>query len=303
MNGCFLFPFALSLSKGGAGFLKFSLPIAFILIAGCAPIRSRSSMLIRTQVLMGTVPVTITVLERPAPDAVEAAFEECRRLERVWSRWIPESDIARANHEAGSHPVTISQGTVELIREAIRISEISDGAFDITYLSTEGSYRDIDLKAGPRVVRFKRAGLKIDADGIAKGMMVDRMIAVLQRHGVDDAMVNAGGDLRAIGRGPDGAWTVKIQDPRRPRGKAVRDLEIADQAVASAGFYERGAHIFSPATRRPIKWQGLSGVTVVARDTATANALATAVWVKGPAAGKLLADRLAGQGIIVYLIP
>lgn len=267
------------------------------------PVFAAPKLYIRTQILMETVPVTITVVGRPSNDAVEAAFNECRRLEKLFSRRVAGSDIAKINHKAAQRAVRLSPETFVMLQRSLEISETTGGAFDITYHSPEGSYRDIALNVANRTIRFKAGRLEIDTDGIAKGFMVDRMIDVLKARGVDSAMVNAGGDLRVLGFGANGPWKIKIQNPNRPRGDVLRTLQVSDRAVASAGFYERGPHIFDPKTHQPIGWGKLRGVSVIADDTATANALATAIWVKGPQAGRAFAKILERRGIRTILIP
>lgn len=235
----------------------------------------------RTQLLMGNVPVSITVeaasgKEQKVYEAMERAFEEARRIENEVSEWRSESQTSLLNHYAGKSLVPIGYDLIEILLLAHKISEMSDGAFDITFVSPDkkATYRDVVVLPSFSLAYLKNSGVKIAVSGIAKGYIVDRMSDVLRQEGFKKFLVNAG-DLYASGR-----WEVGIRDPDHPgEEKTICKLKVKDQAVSTSGLYERGAHIIDPKTRKTVAHAG--SVTVIAKSSAVADALATGAFVLG----------------------
>jgi thiamine biosynthesis lipoprotein len=144
---------------------------------------------------------------------MNAAFEAVARVHRLMSFHDPRSDISRLNRRATDEPVSVDRWTATVLRQARRIFEATDGLFDCAVGRElmqrgqlpsrdldhveRGSFSAVELLPGNRV-RFS-AGIAIDLGGIAKGFAVDRAIATLRGHGVREAVVNAGGDMRVIG--------------------------------------------------------------------------------------------------------
>lgn len=140
--------------------------------------------------------------------------------------------------------------------------------------------------------------MKLDLGGIAKGYAVDKAIEVLKEKGVKNVLVNAGGDMYCLGEGPQGKWKVGIQHPRKTR-EIVEVIEISNRGVATSGDYrryytilgKRFGHIINPSTGLPVEDIPTS-VTIIASDAITADALATGVFVLGPAKGMELINVL-----------
>lgn len=192
----------------------------------------------------------------------QAAFAEIERVERLMSFHDPASELSRLNREAHLRPVTVSRETAEVLRFGLRLSRLSDGAFDFTvapelvrrgHLPDHGqaadpraTWRDVHLEGGR--VRFGRP-LLVDLGGIAKGYAVDRAMAVVPSR--LEAVVNAGGDLRMR---PWRGRTVAVQVPRRRR-RSLRQIVMRAGAVATSGSYlgEEGSPIFCPRRRQPIE--------------------------------------------------
>jgi len=156
-------------------------------------------------------------------------------------------------------------------------------------------------------VRFKEKGMQIDLGGIAKGYAVDKAIEVLKKNGVRQALVNAGGDLYALGKTSQGEkWGIGIQHPRQ-EGNIFAVIKVKDGAVATSGDYQRYfmlegkrfAHIVNPMTGWTVQDVPMS-VTIIAPDAVSADALATGVFVLGPEEGMKLIEGLGGiEGMIV----
>lgn len=258
--------------------------------------------------------------------AIAAVMDEMHRVDRLMSPFKESSELSRINREAARRSVPISKEMYDLIRRAIEFSELSGGAFDITFSSVGYLYdyrrhlkpsereiaerlpginfRHLQLDAKQPSIRFARPGVRIDLGGIAKGHAVDRSIALLKARGVTHASVSAGGDTRLLGDRRGRPWHVGIRDPRNRDGVAAV-LPLADAAISTSGDYERffeedGVryhHIINPKTGKSAS--GVRSVTVIAADATTTEGLTKSVFVLGPERGLALIDSLPGVDAIV----
>lgn len=301
----------------------------FALLATPFARRGRARLVRRQLPMMGTV-AEIGVVDtdtRHAQAALDAAFDELARVERLMTRFTHSSDVGRANLEAAYSPVRVAQETATVLSEALDWAEASDGAFDpcvgkavelwdvsnrhrpppraaVERVAKLGLYRGLELDGwrGEPVVRFRDPAIALDLGGIAKGYGVDRAVAALRQWGVRDGLVNVGGDLYALGESEDGdPWRVGIRSPDDPRRLAGR-IEVRDRAVATSGDYvqyfeyrsRRYHHLLDPATGAP-RTSRAHSVTVLADNCMAADAAATAAF--GMDDGKvtaLLARRAPG---------
>jgi len=268
-----------------------------------------------TKEMMGTF-VKITVVSDKAgfdkaQKAVDKAFARFAELEALLSFHRDDSEIARVNRDAFDAPVAVSAETHELIKSAVQFCKDTDGAFDITVgplvtlwakageagklpaddeisaaLAKVGADK-IVLDDEKKTVRFAVQGMSIDLGGIAKGHAIDRAIEILRAEGVNDAMVQAGGQITAIGRNADGKkWLVGVRNFFRADGH-FETVELEDMDVSTSGDYERFvvidgrkySHIIDPRTGRPV--EGASSVSIIAKDGTTADAWSTAASVLG----------------------
>lgn len=298
------------------------LSLLALLTTGC---EERPQWLQRSQLLMGTV-VEITVLAQPAAGeaAIDAAFAEMRRIEELMSSHVEQSDVWRISHGPG--PIKVSEETAAVLQEGLQIARQSHGAFDMTlgrlirlwgietdtpHLPTAAELQDALKGVGPgalglqgRQVSKTEPQLMVDLGGIAKGYAIDRAIDLLAQAGIHQASVNAGGDIRLLGRHGDRPWKIGIQHPRQPE-QLLTTLELESRAVVTSGDYERfferdGVryhHLFDPQTGRPAR--KCQSVTVVTDRAMVADALATAAFVLGPRAGMALLRQQGAEGIIV----
>ncbi len=303
------------------------LAILSLLLPSC---QGRSPRVVkRHRILMGTL-VEISVVGRDedkAAAAINDAFAEMERVEKLMSRWIPESEVSRINRWAGVRPVKVSTEVREVIQRAGEISKASGGYFDISVgglldlWGFEGSggrvpakveieqalgsvgYGAIHMDEEASTVELRR-GMRIDLGGIAKGYAVDRAYEVLTSRGYGNVIVNAGGDMRVGGRKPKGPWVIGIQDPR-DRSRILASLDVGDISVATSGDYERyfeadGVryhHLLDPFTGYPARQ--CRSVTILAKDAVTADALATAVFVMGPEKGLRLIEAMEGVEALI----
>lgn len=276
--------------------------------------------------LLGTdvqISVCATHLQKSgAEKAIRAAYAEIQRLDRLMSTWKNDSDVSRINQAAGIHPVVVHPEVIEVLEHARHISELSGGAFDITFAPV-GKLWSLD-RANPRIPRpeeikaalplvnyrnvlinreastvfLTQPGMAIGLGGIAKGTAVDWAINALKREGITDALVNAGGDLYALGLNAQGRpWRIGVHHPRNPHEFLTR-FAVSNLAVVTSGDYERMVfingkryhHILDPKTGYPA--DKCISVTIIHPSTEFADGLATAVFVLGPGAGLELVERL-----------
>lgn len=244
--------------------------------------------------------------------AVDAAFDEVDRIDRLMSHYKPDSPLSQLNREAAKKPVKVEPELFDFIVECLRYSRASDGAFDITvgplmkawgFFRGEGrmpseqelskarrsvGYRHVISDEKERTVFFDQPGVELDLGGIAKGYAVDRAVTVLKQRGIKSALVSAGGStIYGLGAPPNGAgWEVKLQDPIAP-DKTALTLKLKNQALSVSGSYEkffemegrRYSHIMDPRTGRPV--EGVLSVAVIT-DTGTAgDALDNVFYVQG----------------------
>jgi len=260
-----------------------------------------------------------------AASCSERVFAEMRRIEALMSTYRDDSEITRVNNRAALEPVDISAELARLIERSMYFSDLSGGAFDITYASVGYAYdfrqhrqpSDADLAAAlPAVdyrhielsgnrVHFSRPGVRIDLGGIAKGYAVDRAVEIALQCGITRAMISAGGDSRIVGDRDGRPWIIGIRHPREDGGIALR-LPLSDSAISTSGDYERYFmaddgqrvhHILNPATGRPS--QGSWSATVIGPDAMTTDALSTTIFILGADAGLALIEKLDGFDAIV----
>jgi FAD:protein FMN transferase len=263
--------------------------------------------------------------------AFAASVTELRRLEALMTTWQPDSELSRVNAAAGKNPVAVSQETFDVVKEAVHASDISEGTFDITFESLHGlwkfdqdldphpptdaqikaklpfvGYRHIHLDPDARTIYLDREGTKISLGGIAKGYAVDRAAKVLRDAGLTSFYVQAGGDLYAAGKKPDGGdWSAGIRDPRGPEGVYFAVLPLSDHAFSTAGDYERSYvigskryhHIIDPRTGKPAT--ASRSVTIYAPTAFLADEVDDAVFILGPEKGLKLVESLDDVGAVI----
>ncbi len=192
--------------------------------------------------------------------AIDAVMDEMRRIDTLMSHYKPESELSQINARGAREAVVVDKELFDLIKLSLHFSEITDGAFDITYASVGYlydyrkhikpsedeiekalpgvNYRHLILDEKAHSVKFARPGMRIDLGGIAKGYAVDRGISILQGRGVQHAVVTAGGDTRIIGDRMGRPWIVGIRHPD-DKSKTVLRLPLVDTAMSTSGDYER----------------------------------------------------------------
>lgn len=265
-----------------------------------------------------------------ANDRIGDAVNEIKRIEKLLTTFDDNSQTNLINRNAGKAAVTVDREVFNIIQRSIRISRLTQGAFDITYGSIDKSLWNFDqnmkslpdAQAAKRLVRLinyrniimdekkctvflKEPGMRIGFGGIGKGYAAECAKQVLQLKGVNSGIVNASGDLCAWGFQPDGKpWTIGIAHPDKAH-RAFSHLEITNMAIATSGNYEKFimingkkySHTINPKTGLPVT--GIKSVTIISPNAEIADAMATPVMIMGISVGLDMINQVNGLGCIV----
>lgn len=265
-----------------------------------------------------------------ANNMISLAIAEVKRIEALLTTFDEHSQVCLINQQAGSSAVRVDREVFELIRRSLRISAITDGAFDITYGSIDKQLWNFDttMKALPdpqtakhsvRLINFRNVilndadcsvylrekGMRIGFGGIGKGYAAEKVRLLLQQHGVQSGIVNASGDLATWGTQADGrTWTIGISNPDQAE-LPFSYMNISGLAVATSGNYEkfitvngkRYSHTINPRTGLPVT--GIKSVTIICPNAELADAMATPVTIMGLKAGLSLVNQLEHMACII----
>ncbi len=268
--------------------------------------------------------------ESGAMQCINAAIDEIKRIEKLLTTFNDDSETNLINRHAGITPVKVSEETFQLIERSIRISALTQGAFDITYGSIDKSlwnfdttmnalpdketaremvklinYRNIVLDKEEQTVFLKEKGIRIGFGGIGKGYAAEMAKRVMVKAGVESGIVNASGDLTAWGLQPDSEeWTIGIADPN-VSGQVFSFIKITGLAVATSGNYEKFvlidgkkySHTINPRTGLPVT--GIKSVTIITKNAEIADAMATPVTIMGIKAGLGMINQIKDMEAVI----
>jgi thiamine biosynthesis lipoprotein len=260
---------------------------------------------------------------------IDMAVAEVKRIENLISDWIPTTQISQVSKNSGIQPVKVDKEVYDLVERAIKVSQLTSGAFDISYASMDkiwkfdGSmkamptpeaikqsvarigYQKIVLDAKAQTIYLKEKGMKLGLGGIGQGYIADKIKDLLLSKGCTSGIVNVSGDINAWGYQTTGKpWTVAIVNPMN-KNKVFATFPLENSSVETSGSYEkfvvfdgkRYSHIIDPRTGYPA--QGVVSVSVFAKQTEIADALATGIFVLGVDVGLNLVNQLKGIGCII----
>ncbi|RZK60956.1 MAG: FAD:protein FMN transferase [Pedobacter sp.] len=285
-----------------------------------------------TERLMGnTFELTVVAnSEKWAMQKIRLAIDEIKRIENLFTTFNENSQTNQINSQAGIAAVKVDPEVYQLIERSIRISAITDGAFDLTYGSIDRklwnfdstmtrlpdietarsmvrliNYKNIILDPLNNTVMLKEKGMRIGFGGIGKGYAAEMAKSLLKKEGVCAGIVNASGDLTTWGTQPNGEpWTIGIVDPDH-KNTPFSYLNVTDMAVATSGNYEKFvniggkkySHTINPKTGLPIS--GIKSVTIISPNAEIADAMATPVTVMGISAGLDMINQINYLGCII----
>lgn len=265
-----------------------------------------------------------------AASQIEAAIVEISRIEKLLTTFSDDSQTNQINQNAGIKPVKVDKEVFDLIQRSLRISSLTDGAFDISYGSIDKrfwnfdkemtslpdaeaakesvrliNYNNVILDTENQTVFLKEKGMRIGFGGIGKGYAAESAKRLLIKNGVKSGIVNAAGDLTTWGNQPNGKpWTISIADPEN-KHEAFSSLSISGLAVATSGSYEKYviidgkkySHTIDPKTGFPVS--GIKSVTIICPNAELADAMATPITVLGVDAGLSLINQMQQIACII----
>ncbi len=296
-------------------------------------IKSAQLRLFKKEMLLMGNQFEITVVtedEEWAYEKIEEGVDEIKRIEKILTTYKDDSETNLINRNAGIQPVKVSEEVFQLIERSIRISNFTQGSFDITYGSIDKglwnfdknmkslpdpkkakkmvrliNYRNIILDEKEQTVFLKEKGMRIGFGGIGKGYAAEMAKDVMRRNGVNSGIVNASGDLTAWGFQPNGLpWTVGVAHPDAAH-LPFSYMNITDMAVATSGNYEKYviinnkkySHTINPRTGLPVS--GIKSVTIISPNAELCDALATPVTIMGINAGLDLINQMKNVECII----
>jgi thiamine biosynthesis lipoprotein len=265
-----------------------------------------------------------------ANEKIEAGVEEIKRIEKLLTTFATDSETNLINANAGIAPVKVSAEVIALIERSLRISSVTQGAFDISYGSVDKSlwnfdttmtslpsaeiakqsvrlinYKNIIIDTATSTVFLKEIGMRIGFGGIGKGYAAERAKQIMQLAGVESGVVNASGDLTTWGSMPNGEkWTIGIVHPEMAES-VFSYMNVSGLSVATSGNYEKFividgqkySHTINPKTGLPVT--GIKSVTIVSTNAEVADAMATPVMIMGIEAGLHMINQIKDIEAIV----
>lgn len=261
--------------------------------------------------------------ENWAFEQIDKAIAEIQRIEKLLTTFDENSQTNLINKNAGIQPVQVDKEVFDIIIRSNRISDLTQGAFDISYGSIDKSlwnfdknmialpsaetakkmvrlinYKNIILDANQQTVFLKNTGMRIGFGGIGKGYAAEQAKKVMQQNGVENGIVNASGDLTVWGFQPNGKpWTIGIANPNQSN-EYFSSVELTNTSIATSGNYEKYviidgkkySHTINPKTGLPI--HGIKSVTVITPNAEFADAIATPISIMGIQVGLDIVNQL-----------
>jgi len=256
-----------------------------------------------------------------AEQNIDAVIAEITRIENLISDWKSDSQVSAVNQNAGINPIKVDREVFELAQRAIKLSEITNGGFDVSFAAMDriwkfdGSmtempsaeaikksvekvgYKNIILDSTESTIFLKLKGMKIGFGALGEGYATDKCRAMMLEKGIKAGIINGSGDMSTWGKQINGDdWKIGITNPFDP-DKLLAVVPLKQGAVTTSGSYEkfvvfdgkRYSHIINPATGYPAT--GLCSVTVFGPNAETANGLSTSMMVLGQTEGLLLLQK------------
>lgn len=259
---------------------------------------------------------------------LNAAIKEIQRIENVLSEFKTDSETSLINNNAGISPVAVSDEVFQLIKRAISISQLTQGAFDITMAPLKKIYQfnnaefqlpiDAVIKSQLNLIGYKKlqlshensvflpeAGMSLSFAAIGKGYAADQVKKLWINMGLENGVISAAGDLCAMGLNASGdVWKIGVANPFNS-SENIAWIPIKNAAIATSGDYEqffmfnneRYSHTINPVNGKPCKF--IKSVSVISPSAELSDALATAVYVQGIENGLFLINQLPGTHALI----
>lgn len=292
--------------------------LSLMILSGCSSkdrndsAEKDSSPLTETEFYMGTV-ISISLFDHKDKKIIDEAFERVKSIESQLSINEEGTEIDKINEAAGIEAVKVSEDAFTNIKRGLEYSKKTEGTFDITIgplvklwsiglpeakVPTEEEikaainyidYTKVELNEEEHTVFLEEEGMMLDLGSIAKGYTADVIADLLKSHKVENALIDLGGNIFALGQNPEGRpWKIGIQNPLDTRGEIVGHVSVKNKSVVTSGIYERFLeqdgkkyhHLLNPFTGYPYDNE-LMGVTIISDKSIDGDALSTSVFSKG----------------------
>jgi len=286
----------------------------------------------RTTLLMGSrFDITIVAEDSlKAEQNIDTVIHEISRIEALISDWKADSQVSEINRQAGIRAVKVDREVFELTKRALKLSELTGGAFDISFAAMDriwkfdGSmsempdsetvaksvekvgYKNIILDSIQSTIFLKRKGMKIGFGALGEGYAADRSKEMMLARGIKAGIVNGSGDMNTWGKHPKGNhWTIGITDPFH-KDSLYAVVPLQKSAVTTSGSYEkfvifngkRYSHIINPVTGYPAT--GLCSVTIFGPSAEQANGFSTSIMILGKDKGLELINRFPEFSCLMF---
>lgn len=282
------------------------------------------------QEILGTI-VSGKAYGEKSKEALEAAFERAEEIQQIMSVKSEESEISYVNSNAAKEPIKVSEELFYVVETALKYSEITEGALDVTIgklidlwgIGTENAnipeeiileryknkynYKNVILNSKDKTIYYLNNNIKIDLGAIAKGYIADEMKVILEEANIKSAILNLGGNVITIGKKiDDSKWTVGITDPLNISNLKAT-VKIDNETVVTSGNYERYFevdrrryhHILNPFTAMPAE-EGIVSTTIISENSMVADALSTATYILGVDKSLEIIESISGvEGIFI----
>lgn len=293
----------------------------------------RGSTMGTTWSLIYVAPPKEATVPAIAPEQLQVLLDaELVAINQALSTYLPNSEISRLNNAAGDISRGLSPSFATVLTTALEVSTLTGGAYDVTVgplvelwgfgssdfdgqvpmpeaiAAAQGRVGYQHLRWNPEAARLSRpSAMRVDLSSIAKGYAVDRLYEIVREQGVEHALIEIGGELRALGERPEGGpWRLAVESPDPAQGRFIEALAVADIAVATSGDYRnyfelggrRYSHLVDPRSGYPVSHE-LVSVTVVHEQCMVADAFATALIVLGLEEAQRIAEQ---QRLAVHFV-
>lgn len=309
----------------------FSYNFLFLFVILCCFSGNAQVLRKRTTLLMGgRFDISIVAKDSlSAEQNINEVIAEITRIENLISDWKPDSQVSQVNQNAGIKPIKVDREVFELTQRAIKLSEITNGGFDVSFAAMDriwkfdGSmtempsaeaikksvekvgYKNIILDSVQSTIFLKLKGMKIGFGALGEGYATDKCRTMMIAKGIQAGIINGSGDMSTWGKQPNGQdWKIGITNPFKPE-KLLAVVPLNQGAVTTSGSYEkfvvfngkRYSHIINPATGYPAT--GLCSVTVFGPNAETANGLSTSMMVLGQTEGLFLLQKFPDYSCLI----
>ena len=280
----------------------------------------------QTERLMGTT-ITVSILHPQADKLLTRCFELLRSYEHRFNANDASSELMEVNHQAGISAVQVHPDLFELISIGTRHSQAKNSHLNIAIGPLVQTWRigfsdarrpsqeeidqslnkidpkQIQLDTEKQAVFLKRPGMKIDLGALAKGYSADLIATFLKSQGVEDALIDLGGNILTVGQNPikKQPWRIGIQNPVEPRGHHILALSIENKSVVTSGIYERHLevdgqsfhHIFDSTTGYPVETE-LASITIISDRSVDGEIWTTRLFGESPTSILNIVESLPG---------